>query len=196
MRREEEQNLFPWETQHPPAPLTSSDCPEPGTLPAEPDWRKMFSRIIKISQISKKTPQFPEPRWLLDCPRRGSDCAGMRRGGGSQGSGGRSQLPFWVKKMKFCCLRALDIPHEVTIPVLPCWTDRVRVDQRQDYPKEFLQRDQGGLDLLQHHPVLGTQGCPCATHTNCCSTSQPSCSLLNKPGNVVLKQDVLQCNLL
>lgn len=67
--------------------------------------------------------------------------------------------------MKFCCLRALAIPHEVPIPVLPCWTERVRVDQRQDYPKEFLQRDQGGLDLLQHHPSAGHTGLPlCHTH--------------------------------
>lgn len=52
--------------------------------------------------------------------------------------------------MKFRCLKALDIPHEVTIPVLPCWTESVRVDQRQDYPKELLENDQHGLDLLDH----------------------------------------------
>lgn len=82
-----------------------------------------------------------------------------------QGLGGRSQLPFWVKKMKFCGLKALDIPHKVTIPVLPCWTERVRVDQSQDYPKEFLQSDQGGLDLLHHHPSAGAPALPLVPHT-------------------------------
>lgn len=65
--------------------------------------------------------------------------------------------------MKFC-LKALYIPHEVTIPLLPCWTESVRVDQRQDYPKELLENDQDGLDLLDHDPSaarLGdTQGHP------------------------------------
>lgn len=102
--------------------------------------------------------------------------------------------------MKFCCLKALDIPHQVTTPVLPCWTESVRVDQRRDYPKEFLEDDQDGLDLLDLDPLQpgrGTRGAtPRPKHSNCCSTSQPSCSLLNKPGNVVLKPDVLQCNLL
>lgn len=50
-----------------PHPLTSSDCPEPGTLPAAPDWRKMLSRVIKISQISKKPPssQSPGGYWIV-----------------------------------------------------------------------------------------------------------------------------------
>lgn len=169
-------------------------------LPAAPDWRKMFSRVIKISQISKKSPssQSPGGYWIVQGVEVTVEGCGEGVAASPwQGLGGRSQLPFWVKKMKFCCLKALAIPHEVTIPVLPRWTERVRVDQSQDYPKEFLQSDQGGLDLLHHHPSAGgTRAAPRATHTNCCSTSQPCCSLLNKPGNVVLKQDVLQCNLL
>lgn len=48
-------------------PLTSSDCPEPGTLLAAPDWRKMFSRVIKIPQISKKphSSQSPSGYWIV-----------------------------------------------------------------------------------------------------------------------------------
>lgn len=71
--------------------------------------------------------------------------------------------------MKLCCLKALDIPHEVTIPVLPCWTESVRVDQRPDYRKELLKNDQNSLDLLDHDPSVArlgdTQGPPLVPNT-------------------------------
>lgn len=144
---------------HPLASLTSSSCPEPGTLPAASDWRETFSRVIKIPQTSKKShgSQSPGGYWIV----RGEEVTA--EGGGEEaapspweGLGGRSQLPFWVKKMKFCSLKALDIPHQVTIPALPCWTESVRVDQ--DYPSELLEQGQGGLDPLDLDPSAAGPG--------------------------------------
>lgn len=78
--------------------------------------------------------------------------------------------------MKFSCLKTLDFPREVTIPVLPSWTESVRVDQRQDYPKELLENDHDGLDLLDHNPSVAGLGDTQGHHS-----SQTHQLLLNFP---------------
>lgn len=81
-------NLVPTRTPSPALTALSQECSQ-----QRQTGGKCSPEPLKYPKFLKN-PQFPEPRWLLDCPRRGSDSGRMRRGGGFQALAGLGrQIP-------------------------------------------------------------------------------------------------------